>query len=114
MHTAAAMAGDKLPKISLGFVVRRCTMELGHPPTPRELSRWADTAGEQGMAIFGRSINEKEAEVILRHLGRPVTARSARPHEVTAKDELPPDLQASGDVRAKVVDFAAFRAAARR
>lgn len=102
--------GEKIPKVALGFVVRRCTMELGRRPTAREFSKWSDTAGEQGMAIFGRRISEHEAEVILRHLGRPVTARSARPHEVAANDELPPELQASADVRAKVVDFAAVRA----
>ncbi|MFN2426811.1 MAG: hypothetical protein ABR587_10255 [Candidatus Binatia bacterium] len=106
--------GGKLPKISLGFVVRRCTMELGHWPTAREFGAWANTAGEQGTAIFGRPIGVPEAEVILRHLGRPVTARSARPHEIVAKDELPPALQASDDVRAKVVDIAAFRAGGRR
>lgn len=108
------MAEEKLPKISIGFVVRRCILELGRPPSPREFSEWANTAGEEGMAIFGRRISRQEAEVILRHQGRPVTARSARPHEVVAKDELPPDLRASADVRAKVVDFAAIRAATRR
>jgi len=108
------MAEQKLPKISIGFVVRRCVLELGRHPTAREFSDWANTAGEGGMAIFGRTINRQEAEVILRHQGRPVTARSARPHEVVAQDELPPDLQPSADVRAKVVDFAAVRAAMRR
>ena len=113
-QTAAVMTGGKLPKISLGFVVRRCTLELGRRPTAREFRGWSDTAGEQGMALFGRRITEQEAELILRHLGRPVTARSARPHEVAENDELPPDLRASGDVRAKIVDFAAVRARARR
>lgn len=108
------MAQEKLPKISIGFVVRRCILELGRRPSPREFSEWANTAGEEGMAIFGRRISRHEAEVILRHQGRPVTARSARPHEGVAKDELPPDLRASADVRAKVVDFAAIRAASRR
>lgn len=106
--------GEKLPKISLGFVVRRCTMELGRNPTAREFSRWANTAGEQGTAIFGRTVTENEAEVILRHLGRPVTARTARPHEVVLQAELPVQLRPSADVRAKVVDFAAVRAATRR
>jgi hypothetical protein len=104
------MGARDLPKISIGFVVRRCVMALGRRPTPREFSEWANTAGEQGTAIFGRRVNEKEAEVILRHQARPVTARSARPHEVARPEELPAHLQASDDVRDKVVDFAAIRA----
>ena len=104
----------KLPKISLGFVVRRCALELGRHPTAREFSKWANTAGEQGTAIFGRTVTEHEADVMLHHLGRPVTARSAQPHEVVPQDQLPAQLQASADVRAKIVDFAAVRAATRR
>lgn len=108
------MQGGKLPRISLGFVIRRCVLELGRRPTPREFSEWANTAGEQGMALFGRRIGAYEAEVILRHQAREVTARSARPHEVAAKGELPPELQPSTDVRDKIVDFSAFRARPRR
>ena len=108
------MAGDKLPKISLGFVVRRCVLELGRRPTPREFSEWANSAGELGSALFGRRIGVHEAEVILRHQGRPVTAASARPHEVAAQEDLPEELRASADVRNKVVDLAAVRAATRR
>jgi hypothetical protein len=99
-----------LPKISIGFVVRRCTLALGHRPTAREFSEWANTAGEQGSAIFGRPVNVQEAEVILRHQGRPVTARTAQPYEVVTNEELPAELRASDDVRSKVVDFAAIRA----
>ena len=110
MQTATVMSVGKLPRISLGFVVRRCTLALGHRPTAREFSSWASTAGEGGAAIFGRPVTEREAEVILRHQGRPVTARTARPYEVASSDELPPQLRASGDVRDKVVDFAAVRA----
>lgn len=107
------MAGElprKLPKISLGFVVRRCVMELGRRPTPREFSDWANSAGELGSAVFGRRINPYEAEVILRHQARPVTARTAHPHEVVSAQELPEALRPSADVRDKVVDFAAIRA----
>lgn len=85
-------------------------MALGRRPSAREFSQWANTAGEMGTAIFGRRVTEQEAEVILRHQGRPVTARSAHPHEVVHEDELPAALRPSGDVRDKVVDFAAVRA----
>ena len=105
------MSVGKLPKMALGFVVRRCTLALGHRPTPREFSEWANTAGELGAAIFGRRISETEAEVILRHQARPVTARSAKPFEVHVEDDgLPPMPVGSDDVRDKVVDFAAIRA----
>ena len=104
------MPNGRLPKISIGFVVRRCVLALGHRPTPREFADWANTAGEQGMAIFGRTITAQEADVILRHQGRPVTSRTAQPYEVAANAELPPELRASDDVRDKVVDFAAIRA----
>lgn len=104
------MAAGDLPKISIGFVVRRCVLALGRRPSAREFSQWANTAGEQGTAIFGRRVSEQEAAVILRHQGRPVTARSAHPHEVVAEHELPEGLRPSADVRDKVVDFAAIRA----
>lgn len=101
---------NRLPKISLGFVVRRCTLELGHRPSAREFADWANGAGENASAIFGRRISVNEAEVILRHLARPVTARSAQPFEIVREDELPAELHASPDVRDKVVDFSAVRA----
>lgn len=104
------MSVGGLPKISIGFVVRRCTLALGHHPSPREFSVWANTAGEHGAAVFGRKISVQEAEVILRHLGRPVTSRTAQPYEVVGNDELPAELRASDDVRDKVVDLAAVRA----
>jgi hypothetical protein len=104
------MSVSGLPKISLGFVVRRCTLTLGHQPSAREFSQWANTAGEQGAAVFGRPITVKEGDMILRHQGRPVTARSAQPFEAVRSDELPPELRASDDVRDKVVDFTAVRA----
>jgi hypothetical protein len=104
------MAKSDLPIISLGFVVRRCTLALGHPPSPRELRQWANTGGENGGAVFGRAITDQDAEVILRHLGRPVHARSAQPHEVASAGDLPVEYQASADVRDKVVDLRAVRA----
>jgi hypothetical protein len=105
-----AMATGGLPKISLGFVVRRCALELGRPPSARELSQWANTAGERGTAIFGRPVSIAEAEVILRHQARPVTARSAQPFEAIALEDLPPESRPSADVRDRLVDFAAIRA----
>jgi len=104
------MSRTGLPKISLGFVVRRCTLALGHRPNGREFSEWANTAGENGAALFGRPIGVHEAEVILRHQGRPVTARSAQPYEVARDGDLPAPLRPSEDVRHKVVDFSAVRA----
>lgn len=104
------MARTPLPKVAIGFVVRRCVLALGRQPTPREFAEWANTAGENGGALIGRPISESDAEVILRHQGRPVTARSARAFEVVDDngDALRP--AASADVRDKVVDFAAVRA----
>lgn len=65
------------PKVMLGFVVRQCTLALGHPPTPEELATWAneqrDARGHYRM--FGKAITVAEARVILRHPGRPVTVR---------------------------------------
>ena len=71
-------------KMMLGFVVRECTVALGHEPTPAELAEWAnhqqDERGE--FCLFGRAITPAEARVILKHPGRPVSVREgrARPH----------------------------------
>jgi len=70
-------------KMMLGFVVRRCAVALGHPPTPDELAGWAngqrDARGEY--KVFGRAITVEEARVIMRHPGRMVTVRGAWPSE---------------------------------
>jgi hypothetical protein len=65
-------------KIMLGFIVRRCARELGHPPTPDEFAAWANNQEEDGhrYSLFGREISTSAAEVMLRHLGRLVTVRS--------------------------------------
>ncbi len=67
-------------KMMLGFVVRECTVALGHPPTPAELADWAnhqeDDRGE--FCLFGRAITPAEARVILAHPGRPVSVRPER------------------------------------
>ncbi len=62
----------------LGFIVRRCARDLGHPPTPEEFAAWANTQEENGKrySLFGQAISVATAEVMLRHLGRVVTVRS--------------------------------------
>ena len=64
-------------RIMLGFVVRRCAVALGHPPTPEELAEWANNQRDARgrYRIFGRAISTAEARVILRHPGRLVTVR---------------------------------------
>ena len=67
-------------KMMLGFVVRECTVALGHAPSPVELAEWAnhqeDDRGE--FCLFGRAITPAEARVILAHPGRPVSVRPER------------------------------------
>jgi hypothetical protein len=67
-------------KMMLGFVVRECTVALGHAPSPAELADWAnhqeDERGE--FCLFGRAITSAEARVILAHPGRPVSVRPER------------------------------------
>lgn len=83
------MASAPLPKMMLGFVIRRCAAALGHDPTPVEFARWANSYvdGEHKVHLFGRPISETEAQVILRHRGRPVAARSASRAEQLSDDE---------------------------
>lgn len=82
----------RLPKMMLGFVVRRCTVALGHRPSPAEFAAWAnaETDGEQGPRLFGRPISEEEARLILKHQARLVTARSANELErYVEAEEMP-------------------------
>jgi len=67
----------------LGFVVRRCAVAVGHEPSPEEFATWANMQqeGDRTFCLFGRAISVAEARLILRHRGRPVTARNAAPHE---------------------------------
>jgi len=76
-------------RIMLGFVVRRCAVALGHPPTPQELMEWAnDQRDSRGRyRIFGRAIGIEEARVILRHPGRLVTVRPGPRWAVAANAE---------------------------
>lgn len=85
-----------LPKMMLGFVVRRCTAALGRAPSPEELAEWANNyrEGDRTVCLFGRKISAAEARLILRHPGRPVTARGAKPAEQCA---------GNGDLPANVV-----------
>ncbi len=68
-------------KIMIGFVVRRCAVDLGHPPDAAEFASWANGTDGQGMCLFGRPISESEAHVILQHQSRLVSARSATADE---------------------------------
>jgi hypothetical protein len=87
----ARLAADLGPgRMHLGFVVRECTVALGHAPTPRELADWAnnqqDERGE--FCLFGRKITPAEARVILKHPGRAVSVRAerARPRSASGSD----------------------------
>jgi hypothetical protein len=79
---SAAEAPDAIAagKMMLGFVVRECTVALGHAPSATELAEWAnhqqDDRGE--FCLFGRAISPAEARVILAHPGRPVSVRAER------------------------------------
>lgn len=68
-----------VPKIMLGFVVRRCAVAVGHDPSPEEFAAWANAYRQGGRTVylFGRPISTEEARLILRHRGRPVAARGA-------------------------------------
>ncbi len=100
-----------LPKMMLGFVVRRCTVEVGHQPSPEEFAAWANSYrdGDRTYNLFGRPISVEEARVILRHRSRVVTARSAAPHECVAADDGP----VNGNGSAPVVSLARARLRAR-
>ena len=71
----------RLPKMMIGFVVRRCTIELGRRPTAAEFAVWANARRGRDAHLFGRPISEAEAGLILRHQARLVTAKSAAPDE---------------------------------
>jgi hypothetical protein len=91
----------------LGFVVRRCAVAVGHEPSAEEFAAWANAQreGERRFCLFGRPISVQEARLILRHPGRPVTARTAALHE-----QLTDDVRAAPQNRAKVTQFAAAAA----
>lgn len=85
------MASPQLPKMMLGFVVRRCAAEVGHHPTPEEFAAWANSYqnGPHTVHLFGRPISTNEAKVILKHPQRPVSARDAAPYAATMESVRP-------------------------
>jgi hypothetical protein len=88
-----------LPKMMLGFVVRRCTVALGRRPTAAEFANWANGGS---MRLFGRPITEDEAALILRHQARLVTAKGATPAEQYAPtDDLAPNVVPLAALRAR-------------
>lgn len=102
----------------IGFVVRRCAVELGHAPSAAEFAAWANNHGADGESyhLFGRAIDKREAALILKHQARVVTARSATPEEMYVERDplemLEPSPQpgsADEPVRGNVVDLAAVR-----
>ena len=98
------MASPRLPKMMIGFVVRRCTVELGHAPSPAEFAAWANAGDGRDAHIFGRPISETEATVILRHQARLVSAASA------AADEQWGDAATPAPAAPNVLSLAAARA----
>ncbi|MGD9763884.1 MAG: hypothetical protein AB7V27_09245 [Candidatus Binatia bacterium] len=104
----------RLPKMMIGFVVRRCAVELGRTPSAADFARWANGQNGASAHVFGRPISEAEARVILHHQSRLVTARSAAPEEEWVEvDELGPPPSAAQDLGAppsNVVSLAAVRA----
>lgn len=105
---ASAPVAHPLPRMMLAFIVRRCTIDLGHQPTAAEFAAWANAQTDtQSRHLFGRAISEREAGVILRHQARLVSAKSARPGEeyVPTDDLVFPaggNVVALADVRAKM------------
>lgn len=99
---------SRLPKMMLGFVVRRCAVELGRAPTAMELAAWANDDSSRPRP-FGRSISEREAQAILNHQARLVSAHGASESErYRDEDENPPGVAASSGEN--VVELEAFRA----
>jgi len=94
---------QQLPKMMLGFVVRRCAAEVGHHPSAEEFAAWANCYqnGDQTVNLFGRPISTQEAKLILKHPERPVSARGAAPYELA--ETAPP-------IPGKVTSFAAAAA----
>jgi hypothetical protein len=64
-------------KMMLGFIVRRCAVDIGHTPTPDEFAAWANAQHENGRryCLFGKPISPSIAKVMFRQPGRLVTVR---------------------------------------
>lgn len=106
----------RLPKMMIGFVVRRCAVELGRAPTAAEFAHWANTPRDdegKNTRVFGRSISESEARLILEHQGRLVSAKSATSAEkYVEQEEISPRELAEREVIS--LDEARQRLARRR
>jgi hypothetical protein len=98
----------RLPKMMIGFVVRRCAVELGRMPTPAEFAAWANSDDAERAHRFGRPISEEEARLILRHQARLVTARGATNDE--AWSEADDRVQPNGANVVRLADVRARRA----
>ncbi len=61
----------------LGFIVRRCAVDIGHAPTPDEFAAWANAQNENGRryCLFGKPISPSIAKAMFRQPGRLVTVR---------------------------------------
>ena len=112
------MAVSALPKMMLGFVVRRCAVALGRTPTPAEFAEWANSHrnGSDRTRLFGRPITEREAALILRHPERAVSARSAAPHEQVVDTEPAGGnvVQLAAAAKRRALQKAALKSPARR
>jgi hypothetical protein len=65
-------------KMMLGFIVRRCAVDIGHTPTPDEFEAWAHAQHYNGrrFCLFGKPISPSIAKVMFRQPGRLVTVRA--------------------------------------
>jgi hypothetical protein len=66
------------PKMMLGFIVRRCAVDLGHMPSPDEFATWANEQKQNGrrFCLFGKPISSMAAKVMFKQPGRLVTVRA--------------------------------------
>lgn len=62
-------------KMMLGFIVRRCAADIGHPPTPDEFAKWANGYHQRGkrLCLFGKEISASHAKVMFSQPGRLVS-----------------------------------------
>ena len=65
------------PKMMLGFIVRRCAVDLGHNPTPDEFATWANEHDHNGQryCLFGKPISSSVAKIMFSQPSRLVTVR---------------------------------------
>jgi hypothetical protein len=82
LYTLGFMGGShatkpRAPKMMLGFIVRRCAADIGHPPTPDEFAAWANGENQngEGYCLFGKPISSAIAQLMFRQPGRLVTVR---------------------------------------